>query len=63
MVKKENCPNCNSNQIRKCGWIVKKNGKTQRYQCKECGKEFQYRRDKSVPDRETQRVKDMDIKQ
>ena len=63
MVKKENCPNCNSPNIRKNGWIMKKNKKTQRYQCIECGKIFQFKSDKSMPQRETQRVKDMDIKQ
>lgn len=39
IIKCDN-PDCGSTDVWKSGFIIKRNGKIQRYQCKKCGKLF-----------------------
>lgn len=34
------CPNCDSTEIWKCGFAIRRDGKVQLYQCKNCGSKF-----------------------
>ena len=39
-MRKKKCPHCQSENIRKRGFMKSKRGKTARYQCKDCNKTF-----------------------